>query len=70
MKEELARIQGEVFALRDKLMNLTRICHNQASHIDALLDSFDGDDDAALHDQLKRLSDHRAKVLKAQATNH
>lgn len=70
MKDELARIQSEVLALSDKLMNLTRICHNQASLIDALLDSFDGDDDAALHDQLKRLSTHRSKVLKAQAMNH
>lgn len=70
MKEELARIKSEFTVLSDRLMNLTRICHNQASLIDALLDSFDGDDEAALHDQLKRLSTHRAKVLKAQSMNH
>lgn len=70
MKAELARMQTEVFAMGDKVMSLTQICHRQASLIDALLDSFDGKDRAALDIQLNRLSEHRAKVLKAQAMNH
>lgn len=70
VKAELARMQREIYAMGDKVMSLTQICHNQAGLIDRLIDCFERQDHAALGMHLQQLSEHRNKVLKAKALTH